>query len=121
VAEKVHAYTRTYSDGLGSTRVKDLVDLVLVKSLSSLKADRQRQNLVRTFEGRALHPLPDALPMPPPDWAPAYRRLATEVGLDPDLRVGHAEAAVLIDPVLAGRTRGRWSPKRSTWIDEKST
>ncbi|MBI2403732.1 MAG: hypothetical protein HYV20_13555 [Gemmatimonadetes bacterium] len=29
VAEKVHAYARTYGEGRASTRVKDLVDLVL--------------------------------------------------------------------------------------------
>jgi predicted nucleotidyltransferase component of viral defense system len=80
VAEKIHAYTRTYGTGLASTRVKDLIDLVLVKSLASLDANRLRESLQRTFETRKRQPLPKTLRPPPADWAPAYRRLATEVG-----------------------------------------
>lgn len=118
VAEKVHAYTRTYGKGLTSTRVKDLVDLVLVKSFASLDADRLRESLAETFEKRRQHQLPEALPPPPPDWAPAYRRMASELGLDPDLAAGHSEAAALIDPILAGWARGRWSPDRSAWIQD---
>ena len=38
VAEKVHAYTRTYSQGRRSSRAKDLVDLVLVKQFMVLDA-----------------------------------------------------------------------------------
>jgi hypothetical protein len=82
VAEKVHAYTRTYGEGLGSTRVKDLVDLVLVKSFASLDAERLHESLVRTFEGRGQQPLPERLPPPPTDWGPGFRKLATEVGID---------------------------------------
>lgn len=118
VAEKVHAYSRTYGQGFTSSRVKDLVDLVLVKSFASLDADRLRESLAETFEKRRQHQLPEALPPPPPDWAPAYRRLASELGLDPNLAAGHSEACALIDPVLAGHARGKWSPDRSTWIEE---
>jgi hypothetical protein len=117
VAEKVHAYTRTYGRGLASTRVKDLVDLVLIRSFASLDADRLHASLLHTFQGRGQHPLPEKLPPPPADWAPAYRRLASELGLDADLATGHSEAATLIDPVLAGRAHGRWSSDRSAWVE----
>jgi hypothetical protein len=41
IAEKVHAYTRGYGrSGIASTRVKDLVDLALIASTSSVDADR---------------------------------------------------------------------------------
>lgn len=118
VAEKVHAYTRTYGKSLTSTRVKDLVDLVLVKSFASLDADRLHASLLQTFQRRRQHPLPETLPPPPADWALAYRRLASELRLDADLATGHSEAAALIDPVLAGRAAGRWSPDRSAWVDD---
>lgn len=118
VAEKVHAYTRTYGKGLTSTRVKDLVDLVLVKSFASLNADRLYTSLLQTFQRRGQHPLPETLPPPPADWAPAYRKLASELELDPNLGTGHAEAGALIDPVLAGRAAGRWSPDRSAWVND---
>ncbi len=36
IAEKVHAYTRTYQRGRASSRAKDLVDIVLVKQLMVL-------------------------------------------------------------------------------------
>ena len=65
VAEKVHAYTRTYGQGQQSSRAKDLVDLVLVKQFMMLDAARLRRALVGVFEGRGQHVLPDRLPPPP--------------------------------------------------------
>jgi hypothetical protein len=114
VAEKVHAYTRTYGT-LGSSRVKDLVDLVLVKQLMTLDGKRLRAALVGTFEGRRQQPLPSSLPRPSTEWAVPYRRLAGEVGIDPELASAHAEAAALLDPVLAGHATGRWDPGRGVW------
>ena len=73
VAEKLHAYSRIYREGLASTRVKDLVDLVLVKSFASLDAERLRESLLQTFEKRGQQPLPETLPPPPTEWGPAYR------------------------------------------------
>jgi hypothetical protein len=118
VAEKVHAYTRSYGAGVSSTRVKDLVDIILIGSFASLDADRLGEALRRTFEIRGQQSLPDSLPAPPADWMVAYRRLATEVGLGRDLAAGHAEAAAFLNPVLANRASGRWDPERSAWINE---
>lgn len=58
VAEKVHAYTRTYGDGMPISRVKDLIDMVLIKSFANLDADKLRDALEVTFEARSLHRLP---------------------------------------------------------------
>ena len=55
------------------------------------------------------------LPPPPTEWAVPYRKLAKEVALDPDLRTGYLQAAALLDPVLAGRTAGRWDPQTASW------
>lgn len=115
VAEKVHAYTRTYGGGLGSSRVKDLVDLVLVMRSMTLEAARLRHALEVTFRSRGRQPLPSSLPPPPSDWAVAYRKYAAEVGIDPDVRVGHSEAMELLDPVLGGLVKGRWDPERGRW------
>jgi hypothetical protein len=101
VAEKVHAYTRSYGSQ-PSSRVRDLVDLVLIGRSVTLDGTRLRAALRGTFEGRRQHPVPGSLPRPPASWAVAYRKLATEVGLAPDLADGHRAAAALLDPILGG-------------------
>jgi len=115
VAEKVHAYTRTYAKGRASSRAKDLVDILLVKQFLVLDAARLHSALVGVFERRHRHPLPTRLPPPPDDWVVPYRKMTKEVGLNSDLRTGYLEAAALLDPVLAGRAKGLWDPKRARW------
>jgi len=61
VAEKVHAYTRSYSaEGRESTPVKDLVDLVLIATdkATTLTAGALRAALDDTFIRRDTHHLP---------------------------------------------------------------
>jgi hypothetical protein len=41
--------------------------------------------------------------------------MATEVGVNSALRTGYAEAAALLDPILAGRADGLWDPKDARW------
>jgi hypothetical protein len=115
VAEKVHAYTRTYSGGRASSRAKDLVDIVLVKRSMALHADSLRAALVGVFDKRHQQPLPNKLPPPPRDWAVPYRKLANDVGIVPELRSGYIEAVALLDPILAGNARGKWDPKLGRW------
>jgi hypothetical protein len=117
IAEKVHAYTRTYTGGRASSRVKDLIDVVLMRSAATFEAGNVRQALAATFLHRDTHPLPTALPTPPADWGPAYRRMARGVGLDPDVRTGFALAAAFLDPILAESVsdRARWNLLHSVW------
>ena len=117
VAEKVHAYTRIYASERRSSRVKDLVDLVLIRSAIAFEAGRLQEALHATFAQRGTYPVPAALPAPPADWGPAYRRLAHEVGLDPAVRTGFALAAAFLDPLLAGTVsdRTRWNPLHGAW------
>jgi hypothetical protein len=117
VAEKVHAYTRTYAGQRPSSRVKDLVDLVLIRSHAAFEAGRLRAALRTTFDSRATHQLPTAMPPPPPDWSRAYRRLANEVGLDADVSVGYERVAAFLNPIL-GETvpnDASWDPLGGTW------
>src|SRR2546425_840142 len=67
VAEKVHAYTRTYGKGKSSTRPKDLVDLVVIGSFARFDARRLRKALEEIFASRGTHSLPSTLPEPPSD------------------------------------------------------
>jgi predicted nucleotidyltransferase component of viral defense system len=69
VAEKLHAYTGAFGrEQRESTRVKDLVDLVLIGESADLNAKRLHQALATTFEQRTRQPLPNALPPPPSSW-----------------------------------------------------
>lgn len=115
VAEKVHAYTRTYGGGRASSRTKDLIDIVLVKQSMTLDAARLHSALVGVFEGRHQQALPERLPTAPRDWMVSYRKMAVEVGIAPDLDAGHAEAAALVDPVLSGHPVRRWNPQQGVW------
>lgn len=116
VAEKLHAYTRVYGSGHPSSRAKDLVDLVLIKSYATLDAARLREALVETFRSRALQGLPSSVPSPPIDWETAYRKLATEVGIDPTLDHGHAEVRALLKPILEKQSVLRWDPTDQKWL-----
>jgi predicted nucleotidyltransferase component of viral defense system len=116
VAEKVHAYTRRYGDDQPSSRVKDLIDIVLMRELASFDFGRLRAAIVRAFSERETHALPKSLPAPPPEWSPPYRALADEVGLDPDLLFGHRVATAFLDPVLAPPSGAdRWNATELRW------
>lgn len=114
IAEKLHAYTRPHA-GSSGTRVRDLVDMLLIASLCTLSAANLRSALHATFEARRTHPLPRQFPMPPSSWVGPYRRLAREVGLE---RQNLAEAAdavsLFLNPVLQGTPSREWDP--SLWI-----
>lgn len=74
-AEKLHAFTRDYGDR-PNTRVKDLVDLVLLVE-SGLASDTSVVDVVRhVFAVRATHDVPTMLPEPPPSWVHTYPGLA---------------------------------------------
>lgn len=117
VAEKIHAYTRTYAGQRPSSLVKDLVDLVLISSHAAFEAEPLRSALRTTFDSRGTHPLPTAMPPPPPDWGTAYRRMANDVGLDPDVSTAYEQAASFLNPVLdkTAPDEACWDPLRGVW------
>ncbi|OIJ91006.1 hypothetical protein BIV24_17655 [Streptomyces colonosanans] len=96
-AEKLHAFTRDYG-GRPNTRVKDLVDLVLLAE-DGLQGDATLVEVVRhVFAARATHPVPDELPDPPPLWRETYPELARELD---------TEVPPALDAALA-LVRGLW-------------
>ena len=116
IAEKVHAYTRTYgASGRESTRPKDLVDILLIAGSERIDAAALREALETTFGERRQQALPVALPPPPEAWREPYGRLASEVAVEADLENAHALAAEFIDPILAEGTPGTWDPQRRAW------
>lgn len=83
IAEKLHAYTRPYNGG--STRVKDLVDFVVIRLIERVDAKRLHHAIAQTFALRGTHEAPKHLPLPPADWVVAYRDEAEPVGITTDL------------------------------------
>lgn len=79
-AEKVHAYTYPWTDR-SNTRVKDLVDLVLLIERGTLAPKAVAAALQATFATRHTHPLPARLPDPPEAWTGEFPAMATEAGL----------------------------------------
>lgn len=119
LAEKLHAYCRIYSsEGRTSTRVKDLVDMVLIGRSITIEATLCSEAIHQTFESRRVIQVPSSLGEPPSEWTVPYRALALSVGLDPDIRAGHAYAASLFDPLLAGGLPpdARWSHHERRWM-----
>lgn len=117
VAEKVHAYTRSYgATGQASTRSKDLVDIIVIVETTPLDAAALNAAFQRVFERRNTHRLPTSLPAPPAGWAVSYRAAAAQARIDTDLAVGHSRAAACVDPILSGATRsGRWDSQSGRW------
>lgn len=79
-AEKLHAYSRP-REGRTNTRVKDLVDLVLLIERETLSANRVRASVEATFERRRTHDVPQDLLPPPAEWSRPFAALAAECQL----------------------------------------
>ena len=118
IAEKVHAYVNVYSGGRRSSRVKDLVDLVMIESMFSVQAGRLAQAIAATFAARGKAALTE-LPPPPGDWRIPFRKLAGEVGLDPEIAAAYIRVRKFINPILSGEAAAgaRWDPRRHSWAE----
>ena len=79
-AEKLHAYTRP-REGRTNTRVKDLIDLVLLIEGETLARDRVLASVQATFARRRTHEIPPDLPVPPAAWETPFAALAEECQL----------------------------------------
>ena len=80
-AEKLHAYTLPRIVAPNS-RVRDLVDLVLLIQSGTLESNRVVEALRATFGRRATHSVPEVLDPPPEDWNSPFTRLAAECRLE---------------------------------------
>ena len=101
-AEKIHAYTLPRN--AANSRVKDLVDLVLLIGSGGLDKQRILDALRLTFERRGTHDLPAELVPPPADWQIPFQALAEECGLPTDVAAVFAGVQEFLEEVLARRT-----------------
>ena len=83
-AEKLHAYTLPRG-GRENTRVKDLIDLILLIERTKLDAARLPKAIQETFQRRKTHAIPSVLPPPPASWSGPFSEMAAECSLKPDV------------------------------------
>ena len=116
LAEKVHAYVRPRATG-ESTRVKDLVDVILIAEHMTINGLALRAAIQATFTSQGAGEPPPSLPAPPPSWALTFRKLAEEVGLSCTTLVAADQAARrFLDSILGGTAQGVWSPEKQAWV-----
>jgi hypothetical protein len=118
VAEKLHAYTRTYEGRRLSTRAKDLVDLALIAELSPLEATcetrsrtpsraARRTRYPASFRRRRRTGKPRSV---------SWRKRSASQPSSPTLT---PMPPPLLDPVLASEIRtGTWQPDARRWRDQ---
>jgi len=99
LAEKVHAYTLP-RDGRMNSRVKDLIDLLLLLENSTLDSIACNEALQTVFKVRNTHPLPERLLFPPESWDNNFKKMAVECLLDPDMSNGFEKVNVFFQKLL---------------------
>lgn len=80
LAEKLHAFTQPCR--VANSRVKDLVDLLLLSRLKGLSVKRVRLAAEATFKLRGTQDFPPPFPLPGSDWSGPFRQLALGCGVD---------------------------------------
>ncbi len=114
VAEKLHALTMPRN--VENTRARDLVDLVWFIRHFTFRSDALTDACVATFERRATHPWPSALPEPPAAWARAYENWRKELDLaDATPAAATSSVARFLEPVFGGVVGSSWDPATQSW------
>lgn len=120
VADKVCAMVEQH-DGRPLSRVKDLIDILVVSGSANVKADSLRRQLLKEMRLRHL-PVMTELHIPEQwrvDYERNYSKLAKAVGINalaPDLGAAEVAAKAFIDPVLDGLASGlEWIATKRKW------
>lgn len=106
-AEKFHALCTVYPDGRQNTRVKDLLDIVLMVEAGLLPHPALAARIRAVFGIRDGKPPPAALPSPPASWRADYATLASAT----EAQIAEVEAAfTLASSVFAPHQLDTQSP-----------
>lgn len=95
LAEKVHALSLPRPEGRLNTRVKDLVDVILLQRQGLPPMKTLRDAAAATFTRRAMHDLPTAIDVPTDAWEVEYQRFATALDLTSYAPTAHDAAMSL--------------------------
>ncbi len=97
-AEKIHAYTLPRGDRQNS-RVKDLVDMVLLIQGPPLSEIRLSEAIHATFRRRRTHEYPTKLLSPPAEWRQSFVKLAAECGLNENIEKAFLDVQSYIEKI----------------------
>ena len=100
-AEKLHAHTLPRKGAVNS-RVRDLVDMVLLIQSSTLTRNKVIEAIRITFELRKTHRIPGTLPAPPADWQKPYEAHARECRLSGQVEDAFEILRTFAEPIVGG-------------------
>jgi hypothetical protein len=119
IADKVCAMYGTYrATNEVSSRFHDLVDLVLIISVSTLDGVKALSALHEEAARRTGLELPGRMISPGPTWEAGYRAVARRSPLDPRMHGLEQALAVVgrcLDPLLARQSVLTWNPISAEW------
>ncbi len=98
-AEKYHAYTLRRPERPNS-RVRDLVDMLLLIRCGDMRTEYVRSALQATFARRGSHPIPNVMPDPPDFWAAPFAALCADCGIADTLESATREVRAFIEKVV---------------------
>jgi len=102
----------------GSSRVRDLVDILLIATTSEIEGRNLSRAMLSIFNARTSHEAPTELQDPPSEWERSFPRLQREIGLKwSTLGEVRNAARQFLDPVLRGEVTGTWKPSGWDWTD----
>jgi hypothetical protein len=99
-AEKLHAYTLPRYGEVNS-RVRDLIDMVLLIQSATLARNKVTEAIRVTFERCETHSLPNTLPVPPAEWQNPYRAVARECDLSGQVEDAFAVLQMFMESILS--------------------
>jgi hypothetical protein len=115
IAEKFHALTKPYGAGV-SSRVKDLVDILLIAGQEDLNFQILKKAIFSTFQNRNMHALPQKVPEVLVLFPKEYSSLANKL----DIRQKTVlEANMALDKflttILSGNSKKTWDHINWNW------
>jgi hypothetical protein len=115
IAEKFHALTKPYGAGV-SSRVKDLVDILLIAGQEDLSFQILKKAIFSTFQNRNTHPIPQNVPEVLVLFPKEYSSLASKL----DIRqktVLEANKALdkFLTTILSGDSKKTWDHINWNW------
>ena len=98
---KLLKYDPNKLQGRSNTRVKDLVDLVLLSTTGTLDTTRLRESGQATFRRRGSHDVPSTLPPLAAACRDQFAKMAGECGLTLEMTTHFEQLAQFLTPILA--------------------